>query len=433
MVSKVDNYRPMMSSTVQKFLEKKKQYVNWRKIRKSKILTDTLYKEQLIICKDYRLKLFDFVREEFKSCPRLSSDITSGIIIKSELYVVTCTEEHDRFIIYKINLDRLDTWIECKVLSNKIVELYKEHNIDKWDFPSLHKFGNEDLFISTCGFFMSYKFHSGESKCYQVPPDHRYILAVTAVEEKIYVAADHSHKICEIDAHTQDVKEIVLQDVSNASPRYKYGRGHHKVSRDTQTVNNLQVYRNRYILLHFWIYSGKKMKWRFIIYDTKRRTIESSRFYRMYHERHPYICYGFWIGESYLFYEYFRHVECYGNFVSIFNIQEIVGNYRTVETWILVKELMEKGRLGNRVNMEKEFDIIVNVLKLNHDLFRHVIEFLLTPGVNKFPYLEDRLDETSGNEENQFYLIDTPCEENYNHVDWDENGDPFLPWYLTDS
>ena len=82
--------------------------------------------------------------------------------------------------------------------------------------------------------------------------------------------------------------------------------------------------------------------------------------------------------------------------------------------------------------MEKEFDIIVNVLKLNHDLFRHVIEFLLTPGVNKFPYLRDRLDETSGNEENQFYLIDTPCEEDYMHVEWDENGDPFIPAIKTD-
>ena len=118
--------------------------------------------------------------------------------------------------------------------------------------------------------------------------------------------------------------------------------------------------------------------------------------------------------------------------MSICNIQEIVGNYRTVETWILVRKLLEEKRLGDRVCMETEFDIIVNLLKLNQDLFKVVIEFLLTPGVNKYPYLEDQLDETRANEENKFYLIDTPCLKDYMHVEWDEDGDPFIPSDLID-
>ena len=424
----------MMSSTVQKFLGKKKQYVNWRKIRKFEILTDTLFQEQLIVEAHGQLQLFDILREQLKAFPRLPHAVTSGAVIQSELYVVTCVEKEDKlgpheFLIYKINLDRLDIWFPCTVLSNKILEHYKEHNLDKWDFPSFHKFGNDDLFISTEGLFMSYELNSGVSECYQVPPEHFQIQAITAIEEKIYIVANHSNKICEIDVQTKQVQQIVVQNVSNASDSYKYGRGHHKVSHSTQIVNNLQVYRNRYILLHSWIHYGKHMKWRFIIYDTKQSTAEASKFYRMYVDRCPLICYGFWIGDSYVFYEHFRHVEyernSEGNFATIFNIQEIIGNYRTVDTWVLMKKLMDDGRLGDRLRMEEEFDVIVNLLKLSHDMFKVVIEFLLTPGVNKFPYLEDRLDETrGGNEENKFYIIDSPREEHYRHVVWDENGDP---------
>ena len=166
---KLANKRIMSTSTLEKFLKQKKQSVKWERILNSVLLTNTVYNEQVILSGKRRgeLRLFNFLNDQLKLIPNFTSSIVSGVIIKTESYVVSCINDNDdrsepKYGIYKIDLDKLDSWIECDFLFSHIEKLYTREITDIWEAPILHNFGQEDLFLSTCGSFMSYKFKTGE-------------------------------------------------------------------------------------------------------------------------------------------------------------------------------------------------------------------------------------------------------------------------------
>ena len=439
----------MSGSSSVKFWYERDHLIEWRKIKNYTLLTDKVFDEQAVVRHNVfggKLQLFNLSNNELKVIPELSTDIMpdidwtpkvpgvkykkmkvdffsriqSGVIIqknkKAELYVSTYINDQKEKLepkhrIYKIDLHKLDTWVYCKFMQKPIEYLYSVPEIDSCEPITLHNFGEQDLFLSTPGIFMSYRLKTGDAFISEVPDDHTFIQAVTEVKDKIYFTSGTGN-LLELDNQTKEFREIVLQDVSKQSESHLYESDHHRVTLNTQEINNLQVYHNRYILLNYLICKKKfqynyesyyEMKWRFIIYDTKLDEVDTSRFYRMWQDKKEMTCYGLWIEDSYLFYEEVPATECY---TFIYDIREIVGNYRTVESWVVVKSLMNKERLGERLALGDEFDIIVNVLNLNMDLFKYVINFLLIPKAKKGIFLGDHLDETLGNPKSQFFHVE---------------------------
>ena len=345
-------------------MKKEKYHISWERVKDHIMLTDTLFRNQLVFVEYHNRReivLFDIVTGSIKPMPSFGKCICSGVIFKTELYVLIFENEDSDdntelwwrpiYGCYKINLEDLVTWVLCKTINNHFQQLYRNmdsgnygHVSRRYDnnygeYPSLHKCG-EDLFISSHHSFLSYNFKTDRARFFNTPEGYEKITAMAVVKQKIYICADYNHKLCEVKSSEGVYKDITLQENITDSPDYCYADMLSDISCDVQDINHLKVYRNRYILLNYSIHNFNLhlLKWRFLIYDTKLGTVDSSPFYRNNHDGSQ-ICYGLWVEDSFFFHEYHRGKE---NSTTIFSIQEIIGNYKTIDTWILVKNLVDR-------------------------------------------------------------------------------------------
>ena len=163
-----------------------------------------------------------------------------------------------------------------------------------------------------------------------------------------------------------------------------------------QCIRNAKVYHNRYIIVHHdknkQKHYGAKATWNFNVYDTLTDEFFETHSYQYnsdFDEREIWAnrrrtVYGIWIDDWYLHYEE-TNDDNEEDFISFFDIREILGNF------ICFEDIFLKKRAQRKVLPEDNTILIVEkVLTFENDLFKFISSFLLWPKFENDKRFQDR-------------------------------------------